>query len=401
MTCWHVCLEAIKRIQGRRAINRALASSSLAPTSFVAPSQYYKLRNLQGLHERLTDSRSSEKEKEMAPRRRPEPSFSDAFNSRIVGSRFFEVNRNSIVNGHIPIGSPLAVDETGKLVPSGLPDDYSASIPDPRLYGPNYVPETDSWDGRIAQQLGLQPRESYAGVSAETDDNADSGWVDIARTAPVDFGMNYYQIPGNQQAEAGPSSHASAALLASTHRRSRLHKPQPPIPPPESRRETFPLRQKEASESIPPPHMRLQPSQPYVRPLDGVSFNELGQVYASITQWRSELKAINAEIEERQRDCYTDIADGARIKGWLMVGRGLGYIPGIELVEGRAKEDIRWDVLQNEPVPIDGAVVWALIGVVVVLLAAGREYPLTLRTKILTSVSSSHRCIRLITSNRA
>ncbi|KAF8347052.1 hypothetical protein F5887DRAFT_1178097 [Amanita rubescens] len=359
-----------RRPRGRRAINRALASSSLAPISFVAPSQYYKLRNLQGLHEDLTDPRSNEKEREMPPRRRPEPSFSDAFNSRIVGSRFFEVNRNSIINGHIPIGSPLSVDETGQLAPSR--DDHLDTIPDPRLYGPNYVPDTDSWDGRIAQQLGLQPRESYAGVSAETDDNADNGWVDIARTAPADFGVDYYQIPATQETGAGPSSHASgaAALLAPTHRRPRIHKPQPPIPQPESRRETFPLRQKEAPESIPPPHMRLQPVQPFVRPLDGVSFNELGKVYANITLWRSKLKAINSEIEDLQRECYNDIADGARIKGWLMVGRGLDYIPGIELVEGRAKEDIRWDVLQNEPVPIDTAVVWALIGVVIVLLAA-------------------------------
>ena len=351
-----------------------MASSSLSPISFVAPSQYYKLRNLQGLHEDLTDPRSNEKERELPPRRRPEPSFSDAFNSRIVGSRFFEVNRNSIINGHIPIGSPLSVDETGQLAPSR--DDHLDTIPDPRLYGPNYVPDTDSWDGRIAQQLGLQPRESYAGVSAETDDNADNGWVDIARTAPADFGVDYYQIPATQETGAGPSSHApaAAALLAPTHRRPRIHKPQPPIPQPESRRETFPLRQKEVPESIPPPHMRLQPVQPFVRPLDGVSFNELGKVYANITHWRSRLKAINSEIEDLQRECYNDIADGARIKGWLMVGRGLGYIPGIELVEGRAKEDIRWDVLQNEPVPIDAAVVWALIGVVVVLLAAAREY---------------------------
>ncbi|KAK2461512.1 hypothetical protein APHAL10511_005975 [Amanita phalloides] len=346
----------------RRVINRALASSSLAPTSFVAPSQYYKLRNLQGLHGRLTDSKSSR-----TPPLQPilEPSFSDAFNSRIVGSRFFEVNRNSVINGHIPIGSPLSVDETGQLVPSATQDDYSDSIPDPRLYGPNYVHETDSWDGRIAQQLGLHQRESYAGVSTETEGN--NGWVDIARTAPLEFGMDYYQIPGAQYDEAGPSNQPSAALLA---RRARLSKPQPPVPQPESRRETFPLRRKEVPETLPPPHMRLQPTQPFVRPLDGISFTELGEVYANIIHWRSLLKVINAEIEELQKECYNDIADGARIKGWLMVGRGLGLLPGVELIEGRAKEDIRWDVLQNEPVVLDGAVFWSLICVVVVLLAA-------------------------------
>ncbi|KAF8628209.1 hypothetical protein AX15_003997 [Amanita polypyramis BW_CC] len=358
-----------RRPQGRRAVNRALASSSLAPTSFVAPSQYYQLRNIHALAGHPTDTKTNERGRATLLQRIPEPSFSDAFNSRIVGSRFFEVNRNSVINGHIPIGSPLSVDETGQLGPSVIRDDYSDSIPDPRLYGPNFVPETGSWDDRVAQKLGLQRGESYAAVSSETDESRDNGWVDIARTAPVEFGMNYYKLPENDQPMAGPSSHVSTALLA-TAPRPRPPKPVPPIPQPESHRETFPLRQKQGSESVPPPHMRIQPSQPFVRPLDGVNFNELGDVYASITHWRTQLKAINAKIEEFQRDCYNDIADGARIKGWLMVGRGLGYVPGIELIEGRAKEDIRWDVLQHEPFPLDAAVLWALIGVVVVLLAA-------------------------------
>jgi hypothetical protein len=97
----------------------------------------------------------------------------------------------------------------------------------------------------------------------------------------------------------------------------------------------------------------------------------LGHVYEDITQWRSRLKIINAEIADVQRECYNDIADGARIKGWLMVGRGLRFIPGIQLIEGRAKEDIRWDVLQSERSWLDFVVLWAVVGVVVVLLAAG------------------------------
>ncbi|KAM6498584.1 hypothetical protein JOM56_006532 [Amanita muscaria] len=343
--------------RGRRVVNRALASSSLAPISFVAPSQYYKLRNIHAFSTQSVDSRTDEKGRAIPRRRALEPSFSDAFNSRITGSRFFEVSRNSGVFGRV---APLAVDESGQLILSAMPDNYSGTIPDPRLHGPNYVPETDSWDERFAQQLGAQ-RESYAAVTTETDGNLSDGWVDIATTAPVNFGDDYCQQP-----EAGPSNSASAALLT---RRPRPSKQLPPLP--QSQRETFPLRQKEQSEPVPPPHMRLQPSQPYVRPLDGINFNELGGVYTDITHWRSSLKSINAEIEELQRDSYNDIADGARIKGWLVVGKGLHYIPGMELIEGRAKEDIRWDVLQNEPVSLDATVLWGLMSVIVVLLVVG------------------------------
>lgn len=39
-----------------------------------------------------------------------------------------------------------------------------------------------------------------------------------------------------------------------------------------------------------------------------------------------------------------------------------------------AKEDIRWDVLQNERGPLDSVVLWCLLGLAGVLLAAGCEW---------------------------
>jgi hypothetical protein len=111
-----------------------------------------------------------------------------------------------------------------------------------------------------------------------------------------------------------------------------------------------------------------------VRPVSGLNHNDLGSVYGDISQWRSKLKAINAEIEEAQRNGYSDIALGANIKGWLMVGRGLRFIPGVQLIEGRAKEDIRWDVLQNERNTLDSVVVWVVIAIVTILLGAGCTY---------------------------
>lgn len=186
-------------------------------------------------------------------------------------------------------------------------------------------------------------------------------WVDLSQEEDQ-ISSDYNGIPPDQ---AGPSSF--------------LRRPRPPktdTTPPSTRRETFPKRETmhtDSPESIPPPHLRLQPAQPFVRPLDGLGFEDLGHVYAEITQWRSKLKMINAEIAEAQNDSYNDIASGTNINGWLMVGRGLRFVPGAQIIEGRAKEDIRWDVLQNERGWLDTMVMWAVVIAVMVMVAAARK----------------------------
>ena len=105
--------------------------------------------------------------------------------------------------------------------------------------------------------------------------------------------------------------------------------------------------------------------------MSGLDHQDLGVVYADISNWRTRLKGINAEIADAQRESYNDIADGARIKGWLMVGKGLRFLPGIELIDGRSKEDIRWDELQHQGAAGNRAVYWILAAFLCVLLAAG------------------------------
>lgn len=190
-------------------------------------------------------------------------------------------------------------------------------------------------------------------------DFLDDEWVDLSQNAPLDFDSDF-----NGPAPAGPSS-------------SFMRRPKKETAP-ATQRETFPRRgdTTKESESLPPPHLRLQPSQPFVRPQDGLNFEDLGHVYDDITLWRSRLKVINAEIADSQSQSYNDIADGAKIKGWLMVGRGLRFIPNIQLIEGRAKEDIRWDVLQNERSAMDSIILSAVVVVIVVFLAVGRTFDL-------------------------
>jgi hypothetical protein len=80
--------------------------------------------------------------------------------------------------------------------------------------------------------------------------------------------------------------------------------------------------------------------------LTGLNHDELGGVYSEIRTWRTRLKTINEDIRIAQEEGYQFIADGAHVKGWLLTGRRLRFLPGIQLIEGRAKEDVRWDILQ-------------------------------------------------------
>ncbi|KIK70577.1 hypothetical protein GYMLUDRAFT_148994 [Collybiopsis luxurians FD-317 M1] len=287
-----------QRRRGRRSKNPAFAASSLAPTSFVAPSQYYRLKGVSGVSGgRFTDSLYER-----------DPSISE-FGSRLQENGVYD---------HLPLGSREGV---GSM--SSLP------YPDPRKYGPNHALESSD-----DNQDGLRTLEE------------EPEWMELSEPTP-DIAS------ADNGAAAGPSS---------------FRRPPKSEQVPSIRRETFPFRHK--TETVPPPHLRLQPSQPFVRPMEGINYDDLGVVYSDITVWRSKLKAINAEIADAQRDSYNDIADGARIKGWLLVGRGLGFIRGVELIEGRAKEDIRWDVLQDElSTFLDSAAMWICIFLAAIFLA--------------------------------
>jgi calcium permeable stress-gated cation channel len=280
-----------------------------------------------------------------------EPSLSESIHSRVVGTRFKEVNRNSAAFGRLALGSHVGVEKSGELGP----------IPDPTRWGPNYPSEgTDD--------LGI--RTSTRNTTADTR-NMDDGEWDLVRETPVDFG-DYYT--GTSRPESGTVMSGTDDFYV------RRRPPRTAETPSTERRETFPRRNNTNGSSTNaelPPHLRLQPQQPFVRPVSGLDHDDLGSVYTEISQWRSRLKVINAEIARSQREGYNDIADGARIKGWLLVGRGLRFIPGIQLIEGRAKEDIRWDVLQHERRPVDSIILWVLIAITTLLLAAGCEWNIT------------------------
>ncbi|KAJ6620255.1 hypothetical protein B0H10DRAFT_2163535 [Mycena sp. CBHHK59/15] len=303
----------------KRSLNPAFAASSLAPTSFVAPSLYYKLHRVQGVSGGQFGGEGAVTASGEEP-----PSLSQTINSRVIGSRFQEVNRNSLAYGRLPLGSHVRVDESGELGPTDETGDDEHGwlpIPNPRRFGPNH---------------GLESSSEMDSEKEEAD------WVDIWKERPGTEDSVDNERPG-------PSSPFKRSM-----RQRPSPREEPEQPSTSTKRETFPFRRRLTGTTdaggeagVPPPHMRLQPTQPFVRPHDGIDFAHLGV------------------------RGYGDIADGVRIKGWLMIGRGLRHVRGMQLIEGMAKEDIRWDVLQNERGTLDTIVLWCLVGVAAILLAAG------------------------------
>lgn len=329
------------------------------------PYQFYKITDLGG----ISGGQFTDPERDLpssASRRSLQPSFTDSVSKRVVGSRFQEVNRNSAAYGRLPLGSPLKVDHSGELTPvtevTHVTDDGPDTDPVPYGYD-----QTSSWDtsgfrGSVPPQDWLQHPHPHPDVIPE-DEEPEEGWHDVMQEDPEAF-ENAEEYPVEARRRPRPPRTRNGAGA-----------------PVDEHRETFPMRNRAAgagTPDIPPPHLRLQPHQPYVRPLSGIDHAELSKIYRDIRRCRGALKAINTEIAEVQRECYNDIADGARIKGWLMVGRGLRYLPGIQLIEGRAKEDIRWDELQREGDWSRDLIWWLAVIMVAVLLGVGRASILSL-----------------------
>ncbi|KAJ7234307.1 hypothetical protein B0H12DRAFT_1142976 [Mycena haematopus] len=352
----------------KRSLNPAFASSSLAPTSFVAPSLYYKLNRVQGVSGGQFGGEDA-----VAETGEDKPTLTQTINSRLVGSRFQEVNRNSAHYGRLPLGSHVRVDQTGELGP--IDEHGYTRIPDPQRYGPNHGIEED------VEGEGQDWVDVFREHHPRREDSVDNG---PGPSSPSPFSLRTRRNRENTQSTWGTGTGGTGTGTGTgTGSRTGTGPLPSPIDPQAStstKRETFPFRRRKSSandtqpgvgEELPPPHLRLQARQPFVRPHDNINFDHLGEIYSDITQWRSSLKAINAEIGETQTTGYEDIAGGVRIRGWLIIGRGLRFVDGVEIIEGMAKEDVRWDVLQNECGPLDAVVLWCLLGLAAVLLAAG------------------------------
>jgi hypothetical protein len=254
-----------------------------------------------------------------------------------------------------------------------------APIPDPMMHGPNYIARpTEGTDPATLYSPGTDPTHLSSS-------HGDDSWVDVGREAPIDF--RYSHTPSTPSPMAMPNvlppvpdiplQPARASSIFRFVRRPKIFGPAP-----SEHRSTFPLRHRSGTDAGSgagraeevPPHLRVQRAPPFVRPLTGVNHDKLGSVYSEIRTWRTRLKTINEDIRVAQEDGYQYIADGMNVKGWLLTGRGLRFLPGIQIIEGRAKEDVRWDILQlGGDYSINQFAFWTVVMTVSATLLIGSE----------------------------
>lgn len=86
-----------------------------------------------------------------------------------------------------------------------------------------------------------------------------------------------------------------------------------------------------------PPYRSLQPS----AVPSPASTHPVTRVAVAIAR----LKELNDEIEGMQLKASKDTTTGTDVVGWVVVGRGIRYIPGGRRIEGCTIEDIDWESL--------------------------------------------------------
>jgi calcium permeable stress-gated cation channel len=256
-----------------------------------------------------------------------------------------------------------------------MAEEPTEPIPDPSRFGPNYVEHLQGVGSEFGSQTPTRHYQMYTDTEPTVTliGSEGSEWVDLMHEAPIDFSRPSPPLfqPTDHEAEE-PNSDTMAAR-ASTF--GFVRRPKIFGPTPSEARESIPLRSHAPDAGEQPPHLRLQRAPPFVRPLTGFDHDSLGVIYSDIRTWRTQLKKINQEISAEQADAYADIADGARIRGWILIGRGLRFLPGIQMVEGRSKEDIRWDLLQvsHKERRLRWVIYWMAMIMSGLLLAIGRK----------------------------
>ncbi|WWC87156.1 uncharacterized protein L201_002042 [Kwoniella dendrophila CBS 6074] len=78
--------------------------------------------------------------------------------------------------------------------------------------------------------------------------------------------------------------------------------------------------------------------------VSGEGSSPLAAYYKAIRDFRAKFKELNDEIEERQRNKFKEITSvDSTVKGWIVVGKGIRWLPFAELIEGYTREDIMWN----------------------------------------------------------
>lgn len=93
----------------------------------------------------------------------------------------------------------------------------------------------------------------------------------------------------------------------------------------------------------------------------------VGRHYSDIREQRALFKQLNEEIGQSQQKAFGQAAKGEQVRGWLVIGKEVRYLPGARVVEGATREDILWE---NVGKSSGETVFWITLVLLALLVAA-------------------------------
>jgi hypothetical protein len=309
------------RQKRRRASTKRDSGGVNAPTQYVAPKTFYKLRPLPAVPSTSDDLIPRITELGREDDQEAIPTFTEQVTTRVVGSRFLEVQRSSGMFTDLPVGADLRIGTTGQLEPQAMPvtSDTESSMMghgsrsrvDLSDYPVDPIPRPLSQADSIRFPTPDEPRHS---MSPDRGGNVD----DPLQPDPPVVPPKPRQPVGYQPISTGGS----------------LRRPPP-------RKRTNP-----SFAMVSEDPQILQGHQPIIRPNSGVSPLDLGSHYQDIKRYRPQLIQLNDDIAEAQSTTYESMARGQGVVGLLVVGSGL-HLPHAIKIVGASRESIKWARLQR------------------------------------------------------
>ncbi|KAF8334005.1 uncharacterized protein EI90DRAFT_3050622 [Cantharellus anzutake] len=303
---------------------RSASSSSRPPTTYIAPSSYYRLRGIRRVSDATTDRNGSN------------GGMMSEFGYRATRSRIDEAPpRQSVTFGPLP--------------QDGHPH---AERPEPINFtqGPNYGEPDPEEEARWLDQEGWDVMPDRERLPEILERQSFLSRIGLG-FPPRGSRLVTYRETISEESFASPHD-------SSEDRHAAIRNLDFGV-------EGEPLTQ--VPSLAPVPRLRLQ--EPIMRPVSGLHQEHLTSLYQDIRRWRSQLKALNIEIEDQQKSAVDQIAQGRNVRGWLLVGKGIRFFPGVRMIEGRSKDDIRWEELQHDGGLIGRISFWIIVSIVGVVLA--------------------------------
>lgn len=305
---------------------RSAEDAAASTSGYILPRNYYKINDLPTIPSRGANNTKASSINSQHIRGR-KPTFHEEVQGGITGSQFREVYRDSLMGDGTrpPVGTPLAM-EKGKFSVR-RPNSVEKALPPP--------PTESAITEAFLTADGGDPSSPRASSTGQGNGTRRSRITFVTDSV----GQRNDQSPASTEYPRwSNNSLPSEALL--------------PIPILEQ-----PVQPRSNGSNEPP-----------LRPISGVSPDDIGETYSDIREHRARLMELNEQVAETQAITYEHMVVGKKVLGYMLIGRSVTKIPGSIPIKGMSRDDVRWSHLGK--VKKDGSMLFWILWLASTIVAA-------------------------------